>query len=148
MAHKGKLSKSEVLYFPAAVINQSGDGRIGASCGRCMMYMPDKKSCMGVHYDGNKDDFRVSASMGVCAWMGPGKPMNSSAHHKSMPILPRSIAGYQETGPTYCGICVHYEGKRKNGSTGTCHKVGKKTDFGGEMVEFGGCCNSQESITG
>ena len=136
MAHK--LSKTEVLYFPAVILNQAGSGAgVGAKCGKCMMFLTDTSSCTGVYHDDNKKNFKVSGDRGVCGWMGPGKPMTSK-DHKSMPVLPRSYVGYQEKGPTYCGSCRYYEG------AGLCREVGLRLDPGGEKVEYGGCCNKHK----
>lgn len=140
-----KLSKNEVLYFPAAILNQAGPKTgVGAKCGKCMMFLTDTSSCTGVYHDDDEKNFKVSGENGVCGWMGPGKPMTSK-DHKSMPILPRRYVGYQEKGPTYCGDCRYYEGNRRlESSKALCQKVGLRLDPGGEKVEYGGCCNTHK----
>ncbi len=145
MAHK-KLSKAAVLYFPASILNQAGsETGIGAKCSKCMMFLTDISSCTGVYHDDNEKNFKVSGEMGVCGWMGPGKPMTSK-DHKSMPVLPRRYAGYLEEGPTYCGICKYYEGRRITGSSDLCSEVGLRLDPDGEVIEYGGCCDNYKKF--
>jgi len=137
-----KISKAAALYFPAKILNQAGpETGIGAKCSKCMMYLSDTSQCMAVHADDNKKEFHVDGKIGVCGWMGPGKPMTSK-DHKPMPVLPRAYAGYEEVAPTYCGVCRYYEGKRAGvDEVSTCSRVGLKSDPDGEAIEFGGCSN-------
>lgn len=125
------LKKSVVLYMPSTILNPDGKPE-GARCGRCMMYMPDKKACTIVHKDNSKNT-EVSAEQGVCGIYVGGKPMPSNEMHKPMPTVPRSVAGYIENEgvPTHCGNCANFVGPN------ACRKVEG-------IVEEYGCCNGWE----
>lgn len=127
MAHK--LKKSVVLYMPTKVIDAGGQPGRGARCGKCMMFISDLRKCTVVHKDGSKDT-TVNGQMGVCGiYIGGKSP--TSRDHMPMPSVSRSIVGYQEEGPTSCGVCEYFHGPV------TCEKVGG-------IVQEGGCCNHQE----
>lgn len=130
-----KLSQYVVLYMPSAVLNPDGKPE-GSRCGRCMMYLPDRKACTIIHKDKTKDT-SVSGEHGVCGLFVGGKPTNSSDAHKPMPTVPRSVAGYIEGKdvPTRCGNCKNFV------SPHDCTKVESP-------VEAFGCCNQwQEKAT-
>ena len=141
MAHVN-IAKAAALYFPPSILNQGG-GDIGARCGKCIMYLSDTGEC-GQVFKGSSH--KVDGDRGVCGGMFPGKPMKrydgKKEIHPLMRILPQDIAGYVSYGPTYCGWCKNYEGKKRSSlETSTCSKVGLKSDPGGVSIAFSACCN-------
>lgn len=133
-----------MLYMPPDVLNPEGEHE-GARCGRCMMFMPDLEACTIVHED-DSDSTEVSGKKGVCGLYVGGEPMESNEHHKPMPTVPRSVAGYYEGEgvPTHCGNCRYFlavSATGKPAERGECRKVK------GTVHRFG-CCNHYEVKNG
>ena len=117
-----KLDKSVVLYMPA---NLNLNDPNGFRCGRCILGTSDTSECVIL------DPPKISLEYGVCGLFIPGDNIKSK-DHPNEEIVSREIAGYIETGPTYCGICKYFS------PPNSCKKVEGKID---EL----GCCNHWES---
>lgn len=115
------IPKPVVLYMDKNLIDASGEGDAGASCGKCMMYLSDTSECSIL------DPSEVDGDIGVCG-LFVGGPSTTSKEHGPMKLVPAKVAGYTERGPTMCGNCRNFLRPRR------CRVVE------GE-VEAGGCCN-------
>jgi len=109
-----KLDKAVVLYYPSKQVGTNE----GTHCGKCMMFVRDHCTVVEGKIDGED---------GTCGLYVFGKHMGPDMHGET----PKSVVGYETSGPTHCGNCVNYQGDEYSGP---CRIVEG-------TVEYLGCCN-------
>ena len=122
-----KMRKSIPLYMPASLQVKPHEG---FKCGNCIMGTSDTSECTIL------EPSNIDLEYGVCGLFVPGENVKAS-EHSPMEIVPKSVAGYTEDGPTYCGVCKYF--KPSSGkNAGQCKVVEGK-------IDYYGCCNHWET---
>ncbi len=118
----GKLRPETVVYLGPEQINDD----TGAHCGACFFFHKPTSQCFLTK------PAKCNAEHGVCDfYIGGENPHAENAEAGPQELVPKTMAGYIEEGPTHCASCEYFNGKD------ACKKVGGH-------IEPGGCCNHWE----
>lgn len=126
----GKLRPEVVVYLTPEQIGT----KEGAHCGACFFFHRPKSECFLT------SPAACNADHGVCDFFLGGNMFEVIDKHDGQPtpqkLVPKTVAGYIEKGPTHCDNCEYFGGKEYPGE---CAKVSGK-------VEAEGCCNAWKSV--
>jgi hypothetical protein len=128
----GKIEQEAAVYLTPEQIDDSS----GAHCGACIFFNAKRSECLLT------SPAACNAKHGVCAAFLGG---NSIFKNEGTPLklLPKTSAGYIQSGPTKCAICEYWGGKTKDDPDANIHEKAECEKVSG-TIQSGGCCNLWE----